>query len=317
MHNITNIYHLFYYFILYAFLGWLSEVAFAFFKNRKFVNRGFLYGSFCPIYGIGVVAIFLIVEWTTHAFSSTDPMPILIIFLVTTIATTLIEGTTGGILYKIFGTRWWDYSKRPLNYKGYVCLEFSAIWGVLGSLLLIFFHTKIIAFIDIIPKNIGEPIAFIFAAYFLIDGTLTVRSLVDFKKLLVELESIQQEYIKSKETLVNSMKHAKSELSSRVKNILELEDVKSSLKQLQIHMKTLQSHQSIHGDGLSTTLNDLIDKDKTISSRVKFELKEIYDRYEKRLNKLSSSRLLRVFPSLKSNFYQKYIKDIKGKAKSK
>lgn len=109
-------------FFIYGFLGWCSEVAFAAFKQHSFVNRGFLNGPICPIYGIGVTVV----------VASLQPYVgnLILLYITSTILVTFLEWLTGFLLEKMFHHRWWDYSEMPLNIGGYVCPLFSAIWGV-------------------------------------------------------------------------------------------------------------------------------------------------------------------------------------------
>ena len=88
-------------FIIYSFLGWVTEVIFAFYKQKKFVNRGFLRGPFCPLYGIGVVL-------TTHLLFNFRNN-IILLYILSVIITSALELITGYILDIFFHTTWWDY----------------------------------------------------------------------------------------------------------------------------------------------------------------------------------------------------------------
>ena len=126
----------FYYFALsffvYGFLGWCTEVAYAAVKQGKFVNRGFLNGPICPVYGIGVGVV---VQFLTPVENN-----LVLLYISSTILVTAIEGITGFLLEKIFHNKWWDYSDQPLNIGGYVCVLFSLIWGVFCVLIVKVFH---------------------------------------------------------------------------------------------------------------------------------------------------------------------------------
>lgn len=124
----VSLYHLMCYFFIYAFFGWVSEVAFATLKTGKFVNRGFLNGPLCPIYGVGMaLCVLLLNPLEEHWW--------LLMIAGGSLATAL-EFITGYVLDKIFKTKWWDYSNEPFNIKGYVCLRFSVLWGL--AVLLVF-----------------------------------------------------------------------------------------------------------------------------------------------------------------------------------
>ena len=97
-----QIYFLLLYFFVYGFLGWCTEVAYAAVKQRKFVNRGFLNGPICPIYGVGVV--------TVIQFLAPLENHMVLLYLGATILVTTIEGVTGYLMDKIFHHKWWDYT---------------------------------------------------------------------------------------------------------------------------------------------------------------------------------------------------------------
>lgn len=100
-------YYLILYFFVYGFLGWCTEVAFAACKERKFVNRGFLNGPICPIYGIGVG---IVVQFLTPYKEN-----LVLLYIASVVMVTALEWVTGFILEKIFHNKWWDYSKMPLE----------------------------------------------------------------------------------------------------------------------------------------------------------------------------------------------------------
>ena len=115
-------------FIIYSFLGWCAEVIFAAANHGTYINRGFLAGPVCPIYGFGMVIVKLLL----------DPMKdnFLLLFLGSVLLASILELITGFLMEKIFSHKWWDYSKEPFNIGGYICLKFSLLWGI-GALAII------------------------------------------------------------------------------------------------------------------------------------------------------------------------------------
>jgi uncharacterized membrane protein len=122
------------YFILYSVLGWMVEVVYQALTKGVVVNRGFLNGPVCPIYGFGVVGIFLTVTFIFGRNISSVSFGA--IFLCGIIIATSIELFGGWVLDRCFHARWWDYREKPFNFHGYICLEFSIIWG-LGIVLVV------------------------------------------------------------------------------------------------------------------------------------------------------------------------------------
>ena len=114
------------YFLIYSCLGWCLEVVYAAVTTGKLVNRGFLNGPVCPIYGFGMV---IVLYALTPLVDNT-----LLLYLGGVILPSALELVGGWALYKLYRTRWWDYSDYPFNIGGYICLEFCLLWGV-GTLV--------------------------------------------------------------------------------------------------------------------------------------------------------------------------------------
>lgn len=170
-------------FSFFAFLGWTMETLYATQKQEEFVNRGFLYGPFCPIYGFGGLlvkqAFLQMDQWTNHAPNSVLGSILLSILLVT-----LLEYATGSVLEKIFDKKWWDYSDEPFNLHGYICLKFSILWGLVAFVFMqvvapIHFHL-----LAQIPMAHQETLALILIAYFLSDTAKTLADLVDLRHVI-------------------------------------------------------------------------------------------------------------------------------------
>ena len=115
------------YFLFYSFGGWVVEVIFHAVALGKVINRGFLNGPVCPVYGFGVLSVFALlntIQSGGHVMSEG------MIFVFGFVLATLVELIAGWLLDVCFHARWWDYSDKPLNFHGYICLEFSLIWGL-------------------------------------------------------------------------------------------------------------------------------------------------------------------------------------------
>ncbi|MCD8188171.1 MAG: putative ABC transporter permease, partial [Ruminococcus sp.] len=128
-------------------------------EQGKFINRGFLNGSYCPIYGFGVIIVILCL----------NPIKdnILILYFGSVILTSALEFLTGFILEKIFHQKWWDYSDSRFNLKGYICLKFSLLWGVACLIVVTIIHPLIELFVNWIPHTLGVVILIIlFAGFF-------------------------------------------------------------------------------------------------------------------------------------------------------
>ena len=171
-----NIYQAVWIFIIYAFLGWCSEVAFAAVNKGKFVNRGFLNGPVCPIYGVGMLIVVLCL-WNLR------DRPLLL-FLGSALLTTALEFVTGFVLERFFHDKWWDYSDMPFNIKGYVCLKFTILWGLAASFIIGAIHRFIYMLIEKTPFVLGVILLAVFSTAFIADFTVTLTALVKLPKKL-------------------------------------------------------------------------------------------------------------------------------------
>ena len=133
--------HTIFFFFVYAFLGWCVEVAYAAITTRELVNRGFLNGPICPIYGCGMtVMIAVLGRFTMPSSDMAWYQNVLVAFFGGMVITTLVELVGGYILYKMFHTRWWDYSMYRFNLGGFICPQFSLLWGLGSVLLMVVVH---------------------------------------------------------------------------------------------------------------------------------------------------------------------------------
>lgn len=171
-----NFYELVWIFIIYAFIGWCTEVSYAALDTGKFVNRGFLNGSYCPIYGCGVVIVVAVLT----------PLQdnIWILYIGSFLLTTALEFITGYILEKVFHNKWWDYSDKPFNVKGYICLKFSIYWGLACTFIMKILHPAIYKAITWIPFVPGVVIISILMCVFIVDCCITVSTILKFNKRL-------------------------------------------------------------------------------------------------------------------------------------
>ena len=171
------------YFYIYGFLGWGSEVAFAAVAHGKFVNRGFVNGPICSIYGFGVMSVLLVLGPLKSSFW--------LLFGGSVLFTSAIEYLTGWVLEKVFHDKWWDYSKRPLNIKGYVCLEFSVLWGLACVFVVDVFQPLVAKVVDLIPKKLGWGLLGTFSVLWITDNIITAMEIRKLPKKLRALQAIE------------------------------------------------------------------------------------------------------------------------------
>lgn len=115
-------------FFFYSFCGWLLEVSCKLISDHKFINRGFLVGPYCPIYGTGAILMSILLEkYLNDSFT---------LFIMTILLCSILEYFTSYALEKIFKTRWWDYSTKRFHINGRICLETMIPFGLLGLFLM-------------------------------------------------------------------------------------------------------------------------------------------------------------------------------------
>lgn len=224
------VYKLFITFIIYSFMGWILEVGYHIFKSGKLINRGFLFGPLCPIYGNGaVIIILLLTRWQDNS---------LYIFLGGFFFASVLEYITGFVLEKIFHTRWWDYSKRPFNIKGYIALDFSIIWGLVSVFMMKVIHPRVSTFVDSIPKDNVRPVALALLMVFTIDLLATIESLVEFRSITSELVALEKNYNVKDTKLAKKLEELSKKLSERHKEMLKAypylstEEIMKKLKEI-------------------------------------------------------------------------------------
>ena len=177
-----NFYELVWIFIIYAFIGWCTEVSYAALDRGIFVNRGFLNGPYCPIYGCGVVIV----------VAALTPLKdnLLILFAGSFLLTSILEYITGFILEKVFHNKWWDYSNKPFNLHGYVCLKFSIYWGLACTFIMDVIHPIIYKGITMIPHILGVVLLCIIMSAFAVDCGVTVTTILKFNKRLKVMDEM-------------------------------------------------------------------------------------------------------------------------------
>ena len=153
------------YFLIYSCLGWCLEVIYAAVTTGKLVNRGFLNGPVCPIYGFGMV---IVLYALTPLVDNT-----LLLYLGGVILPSALELVGGWALYKLYRTRWWDYSDYPFNIGGYICLEFCLLWGVGTLVVMRIVHPIIAGLVTMVPTLVGVILMCILYAVYATDVVAT------------------------------------------------------------------------------------------------------------------------------------------------
>ena len=172
------------YFSIYSFSGWLMETIFASICERKLINRGFLTGFFCPIYGFGAILIIQSSKWVTVVYEN-YLTSLLMSILFSILLVTALEYITGFFLEKIFNCKWWDYSDNAVNLHGYICLKYSLLWGFMAFLLVQLAHPAISKLVFFIPAPMKGYIATALLLYFMADTSKSVFGALDLREVIL------------------------------------------------------------------------------------------------------------------------------------
>ena len=152
-------------FISYAFLGWCMEVTCKFIQYKKFINRGFLIGPYCPIYGWGALAITILLKRYME-----EP---LVLFVMSTLICSIIEYLTSYFMEKKYHARWWDYSNKKFNINGRICLETLIPFGILGVAIMYGTNPILFKLYNQIPQLVINILTVILFIGFIVDNIIS------------------------------------------------------------------------------------------------------------------------------------------------
>lgn len=174
-----NIYKYFLIFIFYSIMGWLMEVILTYCSSKKLINRGFLIGPYCPIYGSGVLLIMFILKRYLDR-----PLGL---FCMSVIICSILEYLTSYFMEKIFKARWWDYSNKKFNINGRICLEYAMLFGIGGTLIMYFLNPLIINIMDATSSTVIKTLASIIFIIFIVDNIISYIVMFKFRSTVGNL----------------------------------------------------------------------------------------------------------------------------------
>ncbi len=211
------------FFIIYSFIGWCVEIAFHTVTTGEFVNRGFLNGPVCPIYGFGMIMLIFFLGSLIDNF--------ILLFIGSFLLTSILEFITGFILEEIFNKKWWDYSDRPLNVKGYICLSFSIAWGLASIFVLNIINPPISKFVSILNNRISNTLLALLLACFVTDFIITVLGIMKINKRLRIFNEIEEKLkLYSEDIGRNIYKGMTAAIKTKDNIYYKLEDSKSEFE---------------------------------------------------------------------------------------
>lgn len=236
---------IFLFFMIYAILGWIVEMFYNYFEQKKIINRGFLIGPYCPIYGVGgLIATVFLTKYKESIF---------VTFGMSIILFAILEYFTSYMMEKLFKARWWDYSQNKFNINGRICLETLIPFGLLGCLTIYIINPLILSLLSVSNPHILRIIAIILFLIFAIDFTISLKIINSFKNTAIkflkkdnteEITKKVKEILLSKSVwtrrLIESFPKAKAVITNNIDLIrmkFELNQTKKELRQTKKELK--------------------------------------------------------------------------------
>ncbi len=152
-------------FFLFSLFGYLLEcVVLSIEEKRLILNRGFVHGPFCIIYGFcAIIASVLLTPLVGSVVK---------LYIASALLATTAELVTAVVMIRVFGGFWWDYSKKPFNYKGIICLETSLGWGFIGLFFFYFLRGFMLRVVQLMPELMSKIVAVVLVVYYIIDFSI-------------------------------------------------------------------------------------------------------------------------------------------------
>lgn len=195
-------------FLIYSFLGWCLEVSVKLIEDHTFVNRGFLIGPYCPIYGFGALFMSLFLQRYLN-----DP---LVLFVMIVLSCSVLEYFTSYILEKLFHTRWWDYHNRKFHINGRICLETMSLFAIFGMLVMYIVTPFFLRVFYSIPSHLLITLAALLFTCFVIDCIVSFFVINQIKNVS---KSTQEKQILFKDDTERTTKLVRKEIEKSKKKL--------------------------------------------------------------------------------------------------
>ncbi len=295
-----------FFFYIYCFLGWCFESAFVSLKSRKLVNRGFMRGPFLPLYGSGAMMMLVV----SMPFRDN----VLLTYIAGVIGATALEYVTGVVMEALFKVRYWDYSNRPFNFQGHICLRSSIAWGFFTILMTRVIHTPIEQMVFSIPGRALDWATVLLTIYIVADFTLSFKAALDLRDILVKIERAKEELERMQRRLdviaaFNNEEKEWRKQEREERRELWMNEITAGLEQRFAAIKgTLLRVPSAYGESVKEEIAELRGRFSEYQERQKSEGK-LLDFYKR--------DMIRNNPSMESKKYKSAFEELKKIANSK
>lgn len=226
-------------FFIYSIIGWIIEVINCSLDYKKIVNRGFLFGPYCPIYGLGGIAIL-----ATLMRYEEDPI---VVFVFGVLITAAIEYYTSYILEKIFHNKWWDYSKRIDSINGRICVGNMIAFGFCACAIIYIIQPLLMTLFSLISMKALKIVAIVLVILFTIDVIYSVIIAYALRNRIIVAEELKAEKLKKIPEIIQK------KLKEKLTNI--------NVKRIRF-FKSFPNLKNKYGDELDVIKNWLDDSEK-------------------------------------------------------
>lgn len=232
-------------FIIYAVAGWTIEVIGKLIECKRFINRGFLIGPYCPIYGYGALLITLLLNKYTS-----DPI---VLFVMAMLICGILEYLTSYLMEKVFKARWWDYSKKKYNINGRVCLDTIIPFGILGLFIMYISNPFLLSKLELLPELWINILFWTLLILYIADNIVS---------------GIVIGYVKKTEKTFETKTDNTEEITKKVKQVLQNKSI--------LHRRLLNAYPNL--EAVKTKIKE---KKEKIKEQVEEQKREIEKKVEK------------------------------------
>lgn len=295
-----------FFFYTYCFLGWCFESAYVSLKSRKVVNRGFMRGPFLPLYGSGAIMMLVVsMPFRDNVFLT---------YIAGVIGATALEYVTGVAMEALFKVRYWDYSSKPFNFQGHICLGSSIAWGFFTILMTRVIHRPIEQMVLSIPGRALAWATTVLTIYIVADFTLSFKAALDLRDILVKIEKAKEELERMQRRLdvivaFNNEEKEWKKQEREERRELWMNEITEALEQRFAAIKeTLLSVPTAYGEGVREEIAELRGRFSEYLERQKNDVR-LLDFYKR--------DMIRNNPTMGSKKYKNAFEELKKIANNK
>ena len=301
-----SLYQMFHMFIFWSFIGWCIEVCDMTLETGEYQNRGFLNMPICPIYGFGVLMVVIFFRPISHTFFP--------LFLSTMALCTAFELLVGIGMEKMFGARWWDYSNKKFNYKGYICPEIFILWGLGCVIVVRIVHPMVERVVDLIPIKMGLGLICLWSVLIVIDLISSICAVNKLNNRLKQIDEISKVMLLSAVKIGENLAEKTLETKERYDKIVESADAKTQEWKEKHYYEWKEKYYRYFPHRKDKQRIDEIEREYgRIVNADDFKISDWRERFENLVETKDRSieRLLKAFPQLRSISYSEAMEALK------